>query len=67
MRLALLAIVSLVAAAQTAPLTLSSYEMFRYATAGRAFSYKFTPSGGIGPYTFAVEEGSTLPPGRAIS
>ncbi len=67
MRLALLAIVSLVAAAQTAPLTLSNYDMFRYAVAGREFSYKFTPSGGIGPYTFALEEGSGLPAGLRLN
>lgn len=66
MRLALLAIVSLAAAAQTAPLTLSTYDMFRYATAGRAFSYKFAPSGGLAPYTFSLEEGSVLPPGLRL-
>jgi uncharacterized protein (TIGR03437 family) len=67
LRLALLAILSVVAAAQTAPLTLSTYEMFRYAVTGRAFSHRFTPAGGIAPYSFSLEEGSTLPPGLRLN
>lgn len=66
MRLALIAMVSIAAMAQTAPLTLPSYDMFRYATTGRAFSYRFAPSGGRAPYTYSVEEGSSLPPGLRL-
>ncbi|MBI2689814.1 MAG: putative Ig domain-containing protein [Acidobacteria bacterium] len=66
MRLALLATISLAAAAQTAPLTLPTYDMFRYATVNRQFSYRFAPSGGFAPYAFSVEEGSTLPPGLKL-
>ncbi|MFN0101871.1 MAG: putative Ig domain-containing protein [Bryobacteraceae bacterium] len=67
MRLALLALISLAAAAQTAPLTLATYDMFRYAVAGRTFSYRFAPGGGVAPYTFSVEEGSALPPGLRLN
>ena len=35
MRLALLALTTLVAVAQNAPLTIPAYDMFRYATAGK--------------------------------
>jgi uncharacterized protein (TIGR03437 family) len=67
LRLALLAITTLVAAAQNAPLTFPAYDMFRYATAGKPFTYTFAPGGGVAPYTFAVEEGSTLPPGLRLN
>ena len=67
MRFLVLAMISLVAAAQTAPLTLSTYDMFRYAVTARAFSYRFAPAGGAAPYSFSVEEGSTLPPGLRLN
>jgi len=67
LRVPMLAMISLVAAAQTAPLTLATYDMYRYATAGRTFSYKFSPAGGIAPYVFSVEEGSALPPGLRLN
>ncbi len=67
MRLPLLAMISLVAAAQIAPLTIPNYDMFRYAVASRAFSYRFAPAGGAGPYVFSVEEGSNLPPGLRLN
>ncbi|HEU0120355.1 MAG TPA: putative Ig domain-containing protein [Bryobacteraceae bacterium] len=67
MQLALLALISVAAAAQTAPLTLPAYDMYRYAVVGRAFSYTFVPGGGIAPYEFGVEEGSTLPPGLRLN
>lgn len=67
MRLALLATLSFVAAAQTAPLTMATYDMFRYAVTGRAFTYKFAPGGGTAPYVFSVEEGSALPPGLRLN
>lgn len=67
MRFPLLAVLSLVAAAQTAPLTLSTYDMYRYAVTARAFSYRFAPTGGAAPYIFSVEEGSTLPPGLRLN
>jgi uncharacterized protein (TIGR03437 family) len=66
LRLALLAITTLVAAAQNASLTFPTYDMFRYATAGKPFTYKFAPGGGVAPYTFALEEGSVLPPGLRL-
>jgi uncharacterized protein (TIGR03437 family) len=62
-----LAILSVVAVAQTAPLTLSPYDMFRYAVVGRAFSYRFVPAGGIAPYSYSLEEGSVLPPGLRLN
>ncbi len=59
--------ISLVAAGQTAPLTLPTYDMFRYATAGKAFSYRFVPGGGSVPYSYSLEEGSVLPPGLQLN
>lgn len=67
MRFPLLALISLAAAAQTAPLTLPTYDMFRYAVAARPFSYRFAPAGGVAPYVFAVETDSVLPPGLRLN
>ncbi|MBM3782708.1 MAG: hypothetical protein FJW30_00025 [Acidobacteria bacterium] len=66
MRLAvsLLAVAS--AFAQFAPLQLPSYDMFRYATAGRNFSYRFAPTGGAAPYRYSVQSGTELPPGLRL-
>lgn len=66
MRLALLATISLTAVAQLAPLTYPAYDMYRYAVAGRPFSYRFQPAGGAGTYVFSVEEGAVLPPGLRL-
>jgi hypothetical protein len=47
LRFSLLGVISLVASAQFAQLTLPTYDMFRYAVAGRAFSYRFAPAGAL--------------------
>ena len=67
MRFPLLALISLTAAAQLAPLTLPAYDMFRYAVAARPFTYRFAPAGGAAPYVFSIEEGSVLPPGLRLN
>ena len=67
MRFPLLAMISLTAAAQIAPLTMPAYDMFRYAVAARPFAYRFAPAGGAAPYVFSMEEGSVLPPGLRLN
>jgi len=67
LRLALFAICTMAVFAQTpAPLTVPAYDMYRYATVGKAFSYTFVPGGGFGPFRFSVEAGSALPPGLRL-
>jgi uncharacterized protein (TIGR03437 family) len=62
----LFGVISLALAGQTAPLTLPVYDMYRYAVAGQEFRYRFAAGGGVGPYAYALEEGSTLPPGTSL-
>ena len=66
LRLALFALFAFSAFAQNVPLTLPAYDMFRYATAGRTFTYRFVPSG-VAPFNFTVEEGASLPPGLRLN
>ncbi|MBM3765369.1 MAG: hypothetical protein FJW32_08255 [Acidobacteria bacterium] len=67
MRLFLFAVTALAAFGQFSTLTLSTYDMFRYATAAQRFSYRFTPTGGLPPYRFTVQEETTLAPGLSLN
>lgn len=67
MRFLLFAATAMTAFGQFPTLTLGVYDMFRYATAGRNFSYRFQPTGGLPPYRFSVQEETTLAPGLSLN
>lgn len=66
MRFGLAIAVSLAAWAQSGPLTLPVYEMFRYGAVGQALTHTFVPGGGAPPYRFTVDPELPLPAGYTL-
>jgi uncharacterized protein (TIGR03437 family) len=67
MRLAAFLVCQVVALAQFTPLEFPGLEPFRYAAANRPFRYTIPVRGANPPYSFALEEGATLPSGIALN